>query len=65
MNHDAEFGQHHRVSGQYLHQYTRLVRLARYAVFQMAKAVLPRPVFAGILGLINGLRRPPAVRVLG
>jgi hypothetical protein len=36
---------------------TRLVRHARYAVFQMAEAALPRPVFAGILGLINGLRR--------
>jgi len=38
----------------------RLVRHARYAVFQFADATLPRAVFAGILGLINGLRGPPA-----
>jgi len=38
---------------------TRLVRHARYAIFQMAEAALPRRVFAGILGLINGLRGPP------
>ena len=31
-------------------------RHVRYAVFQMAQAALPRSVFAGILGLINGLR---------
>lgn len=37
----------------------RLVRHARYAIFQMAGAALPRAVFAGILGLINGLRGPP------
>jgi hypothetical protein len=37
----------------------RLVRHARYAVFQFAEAALPRPVFAGILGLINTLRGPP------
>jgi hypothetical protein len=37
-----------------------LVRHARYAIFQMAGAALPRAVFAGILGLINGLRGPPA-----
>jgi hypothetical protein len=37
----------------------RLVRHARYAVFQFAEAALPRAVFAGILGLINGLRGPP------
>jgi hypothetical protein len=41
----------------------RLVRHARYAVFQLAEAALPREVFAGVLGLINGLRRPPAVAV--
>ena len=40
---------------------TRLVRHARYAVFQMAEAGLPRSVFAGILGLINGLRGSPAI----
>ena len=39
---------------------SRLVRHARYAVFQLAEAALPRAVFAGILGLINGLRGPPA-----
>ena len=38
----------------------RLVRHARYAVFQFAEAALPREVFAGVLGLINGLRDPPA-----
>ena len=38
----------------------RLVRHARYAVFQFAEAALPRAVFAGILGLINALRGPPA-----
>ncbi len=37
----------------------RLVRHARYAVFQFAEAALPREVFAGVLGLINGLRGPP------
>ncbi len=34
----------------------RLVRHARYAIFQMAGAVLPKAIFAGILDLINGLR---------
>lgn len=38
----------------------RLVRHARYAIFQMAGTTLPRTVFAGIVGLINGLRGPPA-----
>ena len=42
---------------------TRLVRHARYAVFQMAEAALPRSVFAGVLGLINGLRGPPTAAV--
>ncbi len=42
---------------------TRLVRHGRYAVFQMAAAALPREVFAGILGLINTLRGPPATAV--
>jgi len=37
----------------------RLVRHASYAVFQLAEAALPREVFAGILGLINGIRGPP------
>jgi hypothetical protein len=41
----------------------RLVRHARYAVFQFAEAALPRVVFAGILGLINGLRDPPVATV--
>jgi hypothetical protein len=38
----------------------RLVHHARYAVFQFAEAALPREVFAGVPGLINGLRGPPA-----
>jgi len=38
----------------------RLVRHARYAVFQFAEAALPREVFAGVLDLINRLRGPPA-----
>ena len=38
----------------------RLVRHARYAVFQFAEVALPRQVFEGILNLINGLRGPPA-----
>jgi hypothetical protein len=37
----------------------RLVRHARYAVFQLAEAALPRAMFAGVLGLINRLRGPP------
>ena len=40
---------------------TRLVKHARYAIFQMAEAGLPRSVFNGILALINGLRGPPNV----
>jgi hypothetical protein len=38
----------------------RLVRHARYAIFQFAEAALPRRVFAGILARINGLRDPPS-----
>jgi len=38
----------------------RLVRHGRYAIFQMAETALPQTVFAGILGLINTLRGPPA-----
>ncbi len=38
----------------------RLVHHDRYAIFQMAAAARPREVFAGILGLINTLRGPPA-----
>ena len=41
----------------------RRVRHGRYAIFQMAEAALPREVFAGILGLINTLRGPPAAEV--
>jgi len=37
----------------------RLVRHARYVVFQMAEVALPRQVFAGILDFINCLRAPP------
>jgi hypothetical protein len=39
----------------------RLVRHGRYALFQIAEAAVPRTVFVGILGLIHGLRGPPAV----
>ncbi len=38
----------------------RLVCHARYAIFQFAEAALPPAVFAGMLGLINRLRGPPA-----
>ena len=41
---------------------TRLVKHARYAVFQMAEARLPRSVFNGILALINGLRGAQAAK---
>ena len=41
----------------------RLVRHARYAIFQMAEAALPRRVFAGTLARINGLRDPPVATV--
>ena len=41
----------------------RLVRHGRYTIFQMAAAVLPKEVFAGILGLINTLRGPPVTAV--
>jgi len=37
----------------------RLVRHARYAIFQLADAALPRAVFAGVLERINTLRGPP------
>ena len=40
----------------------RLVRHARYAVFQFAEAALPRAMFAGMLDLINRLRGPPATK---
>ena len=43
---------------------TRLVKHARYAVFQMAEAGLPRSMFNDILALINGLRGPPAVKAV-
>ena len=41
----------------------RLVRHARYAVFQFSEAALPREVFAGVLELINGLREPSPAAV--
>jgi hypothetical protein len=41
----------------------RLVRHGRYAVFQRAEAALPRQAFAGILGLIGGLRGSPITAV--
>ena len=37
----------------------RLVRHARYAIFQLAEAALPRAMFAGILNRIKNLRNPP------
>ena len=37
----------------------RMVRHARYAIFHMAEAALPRSVFTGLIALINGLRGPP------
>ncbi|MEO1018635.1 MAG: transposase, partial [Pseudomonadota bacterium] len=39
----------------------QLVKHARYAMFQLAEAALPREIFAGMIGLISGLRGPPAV----
>ena len=36
------------------------VRHGRCAIFQLVEAALPQPVCAGMLGLINGLRDPPA-----
>lgn len=42
---------------------TRLVRHARYAMFQFAEAALLRQVFAGIVALINRLRDPPVAMV--
>ena len=41
----------------------KVIRHGRYIVFQMAEVAVPRTVFVGILGLINGLRCPPAVTV--
>lgn len=41
----------------------RLVKHARYAVFQMVEAGLHRSVFNGLLALINGLCRPAVVKV--
>ena len=38
----------------------KVVRHARYAVFQMAKVGVPRELFVKILRLIDGLRRRPA-----
>jgi hypothetical protein len=38
----------------------RMVRHAHHAVFQFTEAALPRKVFTGVPGLINGLRGPPA-----
>ena len=39
----------------------RLVRHARYAVFQIAETALPRQTIASIVALINGPRGAPAV----
>lgn len=41
---------------------TRVVRYARYAVFQMAEIAAPGELFDKILQLIDGLRRRPAPR---
>ena len=38
---------------------SRLVRKARYAIFQMAEVAVPKQIFAGIIKLINALRGPP------
>jgi Transposase DDE domain group 1 len=38
----------------------KLVKIARYAVFQMAEVTLPRGLFEKKLRLIDGLRRRPA-----
>lgn len=38
----------------------KVVRHARYAVFQMAEVAVPRELFEKILRLIDGLRRRPA-----
>ncbi len=38
----------------------KVVRHARYAVFQMAEVAAPRELFEKILLLIDGLRRRPA-----
>lgn len=43
----------------------RLVRHARYAIFQLAEAALPRAVFAGVLDRINALRGPPVELTCG
>ena len=40
-----------------------LVRNGRYAVFQMAAAMLPRAIFVGIFDQIIGLRDPPTTTV--
>ena len=42
----------------------RLVRHARYAIFQMAEVAVPRRVFAAILTMINALLGPPPSEVL-
>jgi hypothetical protein len=38
----------------------KIVRHARYAVFEMAEVAVPRELFEKILRLIDGLRPPPA-----
>ena len=38
----------------------KVVRHARYAVFQMAEVAVPKELFEKILRLIDGLRRRPA-----
>ena len=36
----------------------KVVRHGRYVTFQLAKVAIPRQLFAEILRLIDGLRRP-------
>ena len=38
----------------------KVVRHARYAIFQMAEVAVPKELFEQILRLIDGLRRRPA-----
>jgi len=40
----------------------KVVRHGRYITFQHAEVAIPRQLFAGILRLIDGLRRRPARR---
>jgi hypothetical protein len=37
----------------------KVVHHGRYITFQLAEVAIPRPLFAEILGLIDGLRQAP------